>query len=152
MGLLLEEKLNASIRLLFLLNLRCMSLFNLVDLSLNLILNVITVHYRKKPYDSRISLFVSALTLLLVVFEVCSFLSASNNSPKGNPTHIDPFSVRAYTKTVIRRVLRTECDDTGKVVVHMTKSIMKVLACIFGDEIKESLSPIHELDMLGQIE
>nr|XP_022322376.1 transforming growth factor beta receptor type 3-like [Crassostrea virginica] len=52
--------------------------------------------------------------------------TASNNSPKGNPTHIDPFSVRAYTKTVIRRVLRTECDDTGKVVVHMTKSIMKI--------------------------
>ena len=121
--------------------------FYLVELSLNLILTVITVHHRKK-----ISFFMSTLTLLLVVFEVCSFLSASNNSPKGSPTHIDPFSGQAYTKSVIRRVLRTECDNTGKVVVHMTKSIMKVLACIFWGEIIESSLPILKLDMLGQIE
>ncbi|XP_061165470.1 transforming growth factor beta receptor type 3-like [Saccostrea echinata] len=52
--------------------------------------------------------------------------TASSNSPKLNPTHIDPFSVQGYTKTVIRRVLQTECDGTGRIIVHMIKSVMKI--------------------------
>lgn len=54
------------------------------------------------------------------------FFSAGSNSPKANPTHIDPFSVRAYTKNVIKRVLHTECGEKGQIIIHMKKSVMKV--------------------------
>lgn len=52
--------------------------------------------------------------------------TAGSNSPKANPTHIDPFSVRAYTKNVIKRVLHTECGEKGQIIIHMKKSVMKI--------------------------